>query len=217
MSTAKQKRLDPYCILGVDRHADGDAIKSAYRRRAKDTHPDHGGDRAEFEAVARANVILSDPAKRAKFDATGEIDDDIADVADVAAFNLISQVISQAIAQEGDPCKVDLMAALKAHFIKAGGEIGQKIAALNRAKTRAQKMQGRFKRRKGEGENVLGRMMTWQLRSLDDAIRGLSQVQTNHERALAILSEYDFERDPPEQMVQMFGSFTATASASTWR
>ncbi len=68
---------DPYKTLGVSREASADDIRKAYRKLAKIHHPDlnPGNRQAEetFKAVASANEILSDPAKRAKFD-SGEID-----------------------------------------------------------------------------------------------------------------------------------------------
>jgi len=68
---------DPYIVLGVPREATDDAIKKAYRRLAKKLHPDlHPGNRAneqQFKEVTAAYDLLSDPAKRARFD-RGEID-----------------------------------------------------------------------------------------------------------------------------------------------
>ncbi len=70
---------DPYSILGVTRSASPDEIKSAYRRLARETHPDSkpGDKTAEnrFKAVSNAYSLLLNPAKRHKFDA-GEIDAD---------------------------------------------------------------------------------------------------------------------------------------------
>ena len=64
-------------MLGVGRDADDDVIKKAYRRLAKKLHPDLSpGNRAneqQFKEVAAAYDLLSDPAKRARFD-RGEID-----------------------------------------------------------------------------------------------------------------------------------------------
>ncbi|MCQ8277108.1 J domain-containing protein [Acetobacteraceae bacterium KSS8] len=68
---------DPYKILGVSRDADQDAIRKAYRRLAKENHPDlHPGDKAaeeRFKHIGVANSILGDPERRARFD-RGEID-----------------------------------------------------------------------------------------------------------------------------------------------
>jgi molecular chaperone DnaJ len=66
---------DPYDILGVDRSATQDEIKSAFRRLASQHHPDKnpGDDGAHhrFQEINAAHQILSDPQKRAAFDRYG--------------------------------------------------------------------------------------------------------------------------------------------------
>lgn len=70
---------DPYSILGVARSASEKDIKSAYRKLAKELHPDRNADNPKaaerFSEVTRAYDLLSDKDKRAKFD-RGEIDID---------------------------------------------------------------------------------------------------------------------------------------------
>ena len=62
-----------YRILGVPRGADGAQIKSAYRRMAKNCHPDlHGGSEdaeLRFREVCSAYETLANPAARAVYDA----------------------------------------------------------------------------------------------------------------------------------------------------
>ena len=70
---------DPYSILGVARGANEKDIKSAYRKLAKELHPDRNKDNPKaaerFSEVTRAYDLLSDKDKRARFD-RGEIDID---------------------------------------------------------------------------------------------------------------------------------------------
>lgn len=69
---------DLYTILGVPRGASADEIRKAYRKLAKDLHPDlRPGDRAaeeEFKRVSAAFAILGDADKRGRYD-RGEIDE----------------------------------------------------------------------------------------------------------------------------------------------
>ena len=70
---------DPYTVLGVARGATDAEIKKAYRKIAKDNHPDRNAGNAakleRFKEASAANTLLSDPDMRARFD-RGEIDAD---------------------------------------------------------------------------------------------------------------------------------------------
>lgn len=66
---------DPYEVLGVARDADDDTIKKAYRRLARQLHPDVNPDPAaqeRFKEIGKAYEILSDPEKRRMYDLGGD-------------------------------------------------------------------------------------------------------------------------------------------------
>ncbi|MDX2264857.1 MAG: DnaJ C-terminal domain-containing protein [Hyphomicrobiales bacterium] len=69
---------DLYAILGLKRGASDDAIRQAYRKLAKQHHPDRNpGDKAaeeKFKRISAAFAILGSPEKRKRYDA-GEIDE----------------------------------------------------------------------------------------------------------------------------------------------
>ena len=68
-------KRDYYEILGVSKTATVEEIKSAFRKRAKECHPDlHPGDKkaeADFKELNEAAEVLVDPEKRAKYDQYG--------------------------------------------------------------------------------------------------------------------------------------------------
>lgn len=70
---------DPYAVLGVSRDASADEIKSAYRRLARQHHPDVNpndpGAEARFKEIGEAYSILSDPERRQRFDQFGTTDE----------------------------------------------------------------------------------------------------------------------------------------------
>lgn len=58
-----------YAVLGIGSAASPEAIKSAYRQKARRVHPDAGHKEArDFHAVQAAYQVLSDPRRRAEYD-----------------------------------------------------------------------------------------------------------------------------------------------------
>ena len=77
MSAGASNRRDPYQVLGVERGADDEAIKKAYRRLAQQNHPDMNPDdehaEERFKEIAQAYAVLSDTKRRAAYDEFGAI------------------------------------------------------------------------------------------------------------------------------------------------
>ena len=72
MSTKDWLEKDYYKVLGVSKDAKPEEIKKAYRKLARENHPDHnpGNPAAEqrFKEVSEANDVLSHSAKRKEYD-----------------------------------------------------------------------------------------------------------------------------------------------------
>ena len=67
--------IDYYKVLGLNKNATTEEIKKAYRKLAREFHPDKNPDaqaKQKFQQINEANEVLSDPEKRKKFDKYGK-------------------------------------------------------------------------------------------------------------------------------------------------
>ncbi|KAK7420271.1 hypothetical protein QQZ08_010471 [Neonectria magnoliae] len=77
--------IDPYEVLDLERTATADQVKSAYRKAALKNHPDKVPEKQKekanekFQSIAFAYAILSDPARRKRYDTTGSTAESIVD------------------------------------------------------------------------------------------------------------------------------------------
>ncbi|KAI0429346.1 hypothetical protein F5Y09DRAFT_331909 [Xylaria sp. FL1042] len=77
--------VNPYGVLGVERTATADQVKSAYRKLALKNHPDKvpEGQKQKaheaFQSIAFAYAVLSDPTRRKRYDETGSTSESIVD------------------------------------------------------------------------------------------------------------------------------------------
>lgn len=180
--------MNPYEILGVDRDADDDTIKRAYRKASSASHPDReGGSTEEQQRVNDAYAILSDPDKRAEFNATGKVSGD-----DLRA-QAMGMAVSIFLQKLDDPWVFDPIKGgvehLQGECVKAQDE----AAAAARRIAKLQRMADRIKVK--QGENIL-------VDALNRAISGLGRVADEAEKfkaranlAIEILLNHELQPD----------------------
>ena len=143
---------DLYELLGVSRTADFAAIKAAYRRKAKDSHPDLGGDPEAFHLLKLAYDVLSDEAARRHYDETGEMPSDrVAHAADEARFRaLVGDLIMTMIAQGTSPTFSNVLEELSWTLAAQINAAEQQLVGLSELITRLDAVRSRLHAREGE-------------------------------------------------------------------
>jgi DnaJ domain len=194
MTTRKAKKIDPYDVLRVDPAATLGDIKAAYWRRAKDTHPDSGGSAQEFGDVKLAQMVLSDPDRRAHYDRTGEVEEPAPDNIEQGALGLIGVMLKTVLAAEKDPIECDLVALMKAHLVAEIAELNRKLKVIQRSIERAERMRGRFRRNK-PGDNTIEQVIDWEIGEFKRSIVMNEAGVKQRERAVELLRDYDFAQD----------------------
>jgi curved DNA-binding protein CbpA len=207
------KKRDPYKVLGVSRDASEADVRAAFRRRAKNAHPDRGGNRDEFEAVKWAQLVLSDPDRRARFDETGEADEPGPDNDHAQALQLIAKLLHDVLVGEEEPLDADLVLAMRLQLADQVKEIEGKIAVMRRARARAAKMTRRFKRR-AAGDNAMARLLERNDQVLTQQTALAEKAIKHRKAAIALIEEYTFEHDAPAP--QRFTDFTLAFTARSF-
>lgn len=204
-----QRKFDPYAVLGVARDATADVIKRAFRSKAKDTHPDAGGQPGEFERVQRAQMILLDPKRRRRFDETGAVDDPDIQSPDHGALTMISALLAQLLADgDHDPLQHDVIMVMRNSLLEDERKEAQGLAGIDRSLDRIAKMRKRFRHKKS-GQNIFERMLAAHENQLKEVKAKQAHIKADRARALEVLAEYEFDA---AQFVRQFSTANSTSS-----
>ncbi len=217
---------DPYKTLHVRRNATPDAILAAYRREAKRWHPDavrHGSSIPEQEAAAArfkeaqaAFEVLRDPARRAKFDETGEIDERLQQDEGHEARTFLAQVLIQTIRSMveagADPEALDIIVEMRQLLKATVKEIDDAIANHQKLAKKLDGVAARFSNKKG-GDNTLGRMVSGpagevrKLIVIDEARKLVAAA------ALKIVDDFEYAYERPRDFGGNYSGATSDLEA----
>jgi curved DNA-binding protein CbpA len=187
---------DLYNTLGVHKDATPEQIKGAYRRKAKSSHPDTGGDPEKFHTLQKAYDVLSDDDRRARYDKTGDTGDKRAPDPNTAALTVIGQLvdeITQQIIMSDDLSHIDLVANMRKKIRDRIRDVAADQKEARRFEEKALKLQKRFKVSKGE--NYIASMLEAKITACRAAIANADMQTEIFNRALAILDDASFDVD----------------------
>jgi curved DNA-binding protein CbpA len=181
-----------YDILGIGKKATPREVKNAYRRAARETHPDRGGSNEAFFAVNHAYQVLTDERKRKIYDQTG----DDSDLGDQRArmleelgrlvYGIIENTPDVANGNVIEVCRRSIAAATTAHK--------QTIELLRQKIKKAKKAVKRITRKDG-GVNSLAALIEPQIRSHEVGIIQAEAAIARNEIMLDLLGSYDYRTE----------------------
>lgn len=186
-----------YDTLGVGPDSPDAVIKSAYRRLAQKYHPDKGtGDAALFKAVQYAYEVLSDPDRRAGYDATG-VDpkaavDQMAQSVSQEAVKVFLEHLDATIAAGRDVDTVDILAQARATIHAHLAFNQQAHRTLGERMYEVKKATGRLTRKGGAGGLLVEALQQRQL-ALEAERDKCSRLMELCRRVLDLYAEYEYE------------------------
>lgn len=206
---------DPYTILGLQKTADLRAVRTSYRRLSKTCHPDIGGDTEQFSRLGWAHTVLSDQERRAFWDRNG-FDRGAASDLEQAAVSVLATLLQQVLTGDGDPTTTNLVLELQSHLRREIAGARENLGKLSRASSRVDILRKRFRRR-GEGQrghahqgSLIDNILSSQQEQLSRVRHASEQQVASRERAIELLSEYDFDWTRVQQR-----AYTGSASTGT--
>jgi len=173
-----------YEELGVEKTASEDEIKTAYKKAAKRTHPDAGGDSESFEKIKRAKRILLNANARRKYDETGKIDESELRNEQDQAFSTAMQAIYNAIAHfetaGNDLIYCDLVGEASRQLGNDIKAAEKSIRGTEKAAEKLQELARRFRPKLKDGSNRIAI-------ALDTRAAEFARLVAQHKERLAML------------------------------
>lgn len=188
---------DLYRALGVDRGCSRAEVRRGYRRASKAAHPDGGGSKERFALVRLAHDVLTDDARRARYDAEGVIEETAPDTRWALAMNMLAGVLDHVVSQSSRPEAVDLVDLAKACLHEKIRQLDGQKAGFVATVAKWKRLERRFERR-GEGENMIAAIIRSKLDALGSMIGQCEAQAGQAKQALELLSDYRFVVEKPE-------------------
>lgn len=169
--------------------ASQDEIKAAFRRQASEWHPDrHEGDEARKEATARmasinkANAVLGDPERRARYDQTG--DEKERQGPEAEAMQALVKFFTEALEREGN-----LVAYVRSRLEDARRGAADQIAQEKRKVDRLTRRRDKIKVK--SGENLVHQLIDAQVSAATNMVTAVERALKVAEIASKLLDNYE--------------------------
>jgi curved DNA-binding protein CbpA len=189
--------IDLYALLGVKRGASPAELDRAFRKKAKELHPDKGGDAEAFNQLSQAIRVLRDPDKRAHYDRGGVFGENDRAAAPDPAIDLVKIEVEGLIAaflnsDKGAIVYVDVVKIMTDAFDEKIAAIGRQMETLKADTVRLSDLADRFE----ADDNIISKMIAYKVRGLTQAMENAEGLIETHRAARALAASHKFRSDP---------------------
>lgn len=185
-----------YELLGVNRDASPEQIKSAYRAKSMQHHPDRGGDSAIFNLIQKAYDTLKDSNKRSFYDKTGRIAEEEEKNLLQEAFSGIASVSGDLIERFADNPKfleVDFLLEVKNHFTKMVNLAVEERSKYRRSLAHVRTIQKKISLKNGcKHPNILLNVLKEKEHIFDQTVKKLDQDLELLRLIVKLLQDYTY-------------------------
>jgi curved DNA-binding protein CbpA len=185
---------DLYDVLGVPKDAAREQIRKAYRDRAKEAHPDKGGDAGQFALISLANDTLKDANKRAEYDKTGKTDYTQPHDTAMQLVSLgIDALLKECIENHTDISRVDFTDYMQRFLDVKQNVADEQLTPFRDSMRMMENALKRLKRKNGKkGGGKLEIILRAKIASIRPIIDAATLDMQCITRAREIMNEYDF-------------------------
>lgn len=165
--------MNYYELLGISKNASAEEIRFAYRRRAKELHPDSGGSDEQMAELNKAKEVLLDPERRALYDEDGHVNDEV-DVNPVEARNLLYAMfdaIMEDAPEDVNPVKT-VREFLRQHVEAQLSLISEKMRKI----TRVNRFNNRVASKVENADNLFDHYSKKKISKLEEEITELQKI-----------------------------------------
>ena len=193
-----------YDSLGVDKTASQEAIRAAYRKKAREHHPDKGGDVAKFQEIQAAYDTLSDPERKARYDQTGETHQ--GPTLESQALSYIAALLPKILDSVLDVSRLPLIDKLKE---AANADIARMTADKQQGERIVAKRREALKRL---SPGILSAMIETEIGVIEAKIKSIDNQLASLALALKIISDHSYQSES-SMGTQIMGWYVMGAQA----
>lgn len=188
--------MNLYDTLGISKDASDEEIKKAYRGKAKENHPDKGGDEETMKALTVAYSVLSDPDRRKNYDETGNTDDP-EQFFKQKFMEFTDRILLKVMDHTHNAERRDMISIFRNHCLDEIKDFYKRIKDNNKQIEKTKEQLSRFTRE--NGDNVFEILMNREITALE-TMNEMCETEIKFlDRVHEELKSYSFKQEEPKK------------------